>query len=173
MCNNASHRSGDDVAITLAIMASCPGRFEEQQFRPLAMVSGRNVRNALPMLQIRFGIQLFPSLVLEDYTLTNAWPNIEYPALTGRTEATEAEVLDPANLNRIRALTLNQGVTRFLALGKRAAAAVYAIGPVYHIRGPHPSNQCLNRKFVSNNALLDGRKSDRMQQWVNILVVTP
>jgi hypothetical protein len=65
---------------------------------------------------------VFPSSNRAAYVLTNSWSQIEYPAKTGRSEATATEILSPDNLNRLeRELA---GITTVLICGQKAKHAV-------------------------------------------------
>lgn len=160
-----AHRRGDDPRIQTAFMASCPGRRERLAGRPLAGASGRNLRAALASLRERFGPDWFPSPVLEDYTLTNAWGRVEYPELTGRSEATPAEVLAEENVAAVRARTADAGVTRIVALGDRAQRVARSVGALAVIAGPHPSLQHVNRRYRSDRASAEQRTLHRLEQW--------
>jgi len=169
-----AHRPGDDPSIRTAFMASCPGRREQDAGRPLAGVSGQNLRAALPSLRARFGPDWFPSLALEDYTLTNAWGRIEYPKLTGRSEATPAEVLAPENIEAVRARTVAAGTIRIVALGDRARRVAARVGAGAVIAGPHPSPLHVNTGYRSDREGVEARKAHRIEQWVARLeVLTP
>ncbi len=159
-----AHRGGDDGRIATVFMASCPGAKEQAAGRPLAGASGRNLEAALPHLQSRFGADLFPSLRLDDYTLTNAWPRIEHPAATGRSEATAAEVMAPDNL-AAAARRIGDPFC-LVALGERAAVLGRALRPRRLVSGRHPSPLSLNIRFRSERATPALRTDDRLSQWV-------
>jgi uracil-DNA glycosylase len=146
-------------------MASCPGRLEQRAGRPLAGASGRNLRAALASLRERFGPVWFPSLVLEDYTLTNAWDRVEYPELTGRSEATPAEVLAEENVAAARARIERAGATRIVALGDRARGVARRVGVLAVIAGPHPSPLLVNTRYYSGRASAKARTLHRLEQW--------
>lgn len=160
-----AHRPGDDPRIRTAFMASCPGRLEQQAGRPLAGASGRKLRAALTGLRARFGHDWFPSLVLEDYTLTNAWDRVEYPELTGRSEATPGEVLAEENVAAARARIVEAGATRIVALGDRARGVARRVGALAVIAGPHPSLVHINRRYRSDRASAEARALHRLEQW--------
>ncbi len=165
MANCPAHRPGDAPEVRTAFLASCPGRLEEQAGRPLAGQSGRNLRAALPSLRAQFGPEWFPSLVLDDYTLTNAWDRVEYPALTGRSEATSAEVLAPENIAAVRARTVDAGLVRIVALGARARTVAQRIGAPEILAGPHPSPLHVNTRYKSDRADAEARSLHRLEQW--------
>ena len=109
---------------TTAFVFSCPGQKEEQLGHPCAGATGRNFDAALPKLYA-----LLPTVFLSPerrcYVLTNSWSQIEYPAKTGRSEATAAEVLSLNNLNRL-AHELS-GISTILICGQKAKQAVLAL----------------------------------------------
>jgi hypothetical protein len=110
-------------AIT-AFVFSCPGQREELLGHPCAGATGRNLDLALPKLHAQCP-DLFTSPLRSAYVLTNSWPQIEYPAKTGRSEATATEILSPANLDRLeRELT---SITTILICGQKAKHAVLAL----------------------------------------------
>lgn len=161
-----AHRHGDDPEIRTAFLASCPGRLEARAGRPLAGASGRTLRAALGGLRARFGAEWFPSLILEDYTLTNAWDRVEYLALTGRREATAVEVLAAENIAAVRARLAAAGVVRIVALGECARDVTLHLGVPSVIAGLHPSPLVINTRFHSVRAGAEARTLHRLEQWV-------
>lgn len=84
----------------VAFVFSCPGRREEAAGRPAAGQTGRNLATLIEALHQR-GRTEIPRR--EEATVTNAWDRVEYKEKTGRTEASDAEVAQPANLERLAA----------------------------------------------------------------------
>ncbi len=79
----------------------CPGRFEAARGFPCAAGTGANLARVLVELNLRLpGVFVHPNR--EKYVITNSWQSVEYPALTGRSVPTEAEVLTDANLERLQ-----------------------------------------------------------------------
>jgi hypothetical protein len=81
------------------------------------------------------------------YVITNSWENVEYPALTGRSVPTEAEVLTAGNLDRLRDEIAALDVV--VACGAQAHAAVRALTARAGIRvraayGRHLSQRSVN-----------------------------
>lgn len=106
---------------TTAFVFSCPGQKEELLSHPCAGATGRNLDAALPKLHA-LAPQLFASSHRAAYVLTNSWSQIEYPAKTGRSEATATEIFSPDNLHRLeRELA---GITTILICGQKAKHAV-------------------------------------------------
>ena len=106
---------------TLAFVFICPGRFEAARGYPCAAGTGANLARALAELHRR-APAWFVAPSREAYVVTNAWAQVEYPALTGRSVPTEGEVLQPANLARLAGEIA--GVDRVVACGAQAHAAM-------------------------------------------------
>lgn len=106
---------------TTGFVFICPGRFEAARGYPCAAGTGANLARALVELS-RMAPDLFPSASREKYVVTNAWDRVEYPALTGRSVPTEAEVLQPDNLSRLRDEIAQLAVV--VACGAQAHAAL-------------------------------------------------
>lgn len=102
----------------------CPGRFEAQRGYPCAAGTGANLARVLVELHRR-DPRRFSSARRADYVVTNAWPQVEYPALTGRSVPTPAEVLQPHNLDRLAAELA--GLRWVVACGTQAHEAVRAL----------------------------------------------
>ena len=102
----------------------CPGRHEANRGYPCAAGTGANLNRVLVELQQMLPA-VFPSGSRSMYVVTNSWPVVEYPALTGRSVPTEAEVLEPANLDRLAAELA--GLDTLVACGAQAQAAVRAL----------------------------------------------
>lgn len=102
----------------------CPGRFEAQRGYPCAAGTGANLARVLAELHRRDPAR-FPSPHRMHYVVTNAWPQIEYPALTGRSVPTVAEVLQPHNLARLAAELAS--LRWVVACGVQAHVAVQAL----------------------------------------------
>jgi hypothetical protein len=102
----------------------CPGRHEAKRGYPCAAGTGANLGRALAELH-KMLPQRFASPLRSMYVVTNSWPNIEYPALTARSVPLEAEVLAPANLERLAAELAGLGT--LVACGAQAHAAVQAL----------------------------------------------
>lgn len=86
---------------TTGFVFICPGRFEAARGYPCAAGTGANLARALAELS-GMEPELFPSASRAKYVVTNAWDRVEFPALTGRSVPTEAEVLQADNLSRLR-----------------------------------------------------------------------
>jgi len=106
---------------TTAFVFSCPGQKEELLGHPCAGATGRNLDAALPKLHA-LAPHFFASSSRAAYVLTNSWSQIEYPAKTGRSEATAAEILSPENLSRLEHELV--GIRTILICGQKAKHAV-------------------------------------------------
>lgn len=156
------YRRGDADCRT-AFVLSAPGRYECRAGRPAAGQTGVTLGMAVELFTV-VDRRTFPSPRLDDYTCLSAWDRIEYRALTGRTEATEAEVLRRENLCRLADYL--RGMRFVVALGDRAQLAVCEVlhaGVLF--TGCHPSLQRLNTKYHSNAKTPRERRKDRTRQW--------
>lgn len=103
----------------VAVVFSCPGRYEESAGYPAAGATGKNLDALLKLLSIALNRS---DLNRADITITNAWPQVEYRAKTGRSEATGKEVMAPENLVRLQG-ELAEISDLVIFCGKRAKAA--------------------------------------------------
>ncbi|HYF80765.1 MAG TPA: hypothetical protein VD973_26950 [Symbiobacteriaceae bacterium] len=81
-----------------AAVFSAPGRHEQAAGRPAAAGTGKQLA-LLGEVLAEQGLDLLARR--GDFTITNAWAGVEYDEATGRSEATDAEVLRPDNLDRL------------------------------------------------------------------------
>jgi hypothetical protein len=131
---------------TTGFVFICPGRFEAARGYPCAAGTGANLARALAELSAA-APELFPSASREKYVVTNAWDRVEYPALTGRSVPTEAEVLQPGNLSRLRdeiaqlAVVVACGAQAHAALQQLCAAGALVARVAY---GRHLSQRAVN-----------------------------
>lgn len=102
----------------------CPGRHEANRGYPCAAGTGANLARVLVQLHA-LAADDFASPDRAAYVVTNAWPQVEYPALTGRSVPEVAEVLQPQNLARLQAEVA--GLSVLIACGQQAQAAVRAL----------------------------------------------
>jgi hypothetical protein len=102
----------------------CPGRHEANRGYPCAAGTGANLNRALAVLS-EARAQDFVSSNRAAYVVTNAWPNVEYPALTGRSVPSEPEVLQSENLARLAEEL--RGLQVVVACGQQAHVAVRAL----------------------------------------------
>ena len=109
---------------TTGFVFICPGRFEANRGFPCAAGTGANLARVLVQLYA-LAPSVFISPERSAYVVTNSWPNVEYPALTGRSVPTEDEVLQAANLARLAAEIAQLRVV--VACGAQAQAAVKAL----------------------------------------------
>lgn len=82
----------------VAFVLSCPGKNEESAGHPAAGNTGRNLERLLVQLGPRLGVS---NLTRSHITITNAWAGIEYQSATGRSEASNDEVSQVANIGRL------------------------------------------------------------------------
>ena len=108
----------------LGFVFICPGRFEANRGYPCAAGTGANLARVLVDLNGRRA-ELFTSPFRDVYVITNSWARVEYPALTGRSVPSEAEVLEPENLRRLAAEI--EALEIVIACGAQAHTAVRAL----------------------------------------------
>ncbi len=146
----------------LAFVFICPGRFEAARGYPCAAGTGANLTRVLIELNRRAPV-VFASPQRNAYVITNAWSQVEYPALTGRSVPTEAEVLEPGNLARLDSELAS--VERVIACGAQAQAAMRAISArrsalqVAYAR--HLSQRSVNMIVGGSNT------TERIARWVD------
>ena len=149
---------------TTAFVFSCPGQKEEQLGHPCAGATGRNLDLALPKLHAQCPDR-FRSPLRSDYVLTNSWSQIEYPAKTGRSEASAAEILSADNLNRLEQELV--GIQTILICGQKARHAVLALQAQNRLQGArvavvmHLSPLAVN----SHKAWLGKSSDERLALW--------
>jgi len=124
----------------------CPGRFEAQRGYPCAAGTGANLARVLTELHGRRP-ELFPSPSRDKYVITNCWPNVEYPALTGRSVPSEAEVLQTDNLQRLAAEI--GALERIVACGAQAQVALRALQATGAIRAQVAFGRHLSQRSVN------------------------
>jgi hypothetical protein len=124
----------------------CPGRHEAHRGYPCAAGTGANLNRVLAVLHRRRP-DLFPSADRRKYVVTNSWDRIEYPALTGRSVPTEAEVLAPANLARLAAEL--DGLQQVVACGAQARAAVQTLAADGRLRARTAFARHLSQRSVN------------------------
>jgi hypothetical protein len=154
---------------TTAFVFSCPGQKEELLGHPCAGATGRNLDAALPKLHT-LAPKLFASSSRAAYVLTNSWSQIEYPAKTGRSEATAAEILSPDNLNRLeRELS---GITTILICGQKAKHAVLELQAQGRLTGAKVAIVMhLSPLAVNSHGAWRGKSGDeRLALWASDVV---
>ena len=140
--------------IRVGFLFSAPGRLEEEKGAPVAGVTGANLDAALAWLHAN-DPAAFPSADRYDYRITNAFAEVLYEGMHGRTEATKAEVLAPENLARVRAEL--SGVEAIVLCGGKACLvrpALEAAGRppdgsirfCYHVSCRPPRFSCPRKK---------------------------
>ncbi len=144
----------------------CPGRHEANRGYPCAAGTGANLNRVLEVLHRRRP-ELFPSPSRWMYVITNSWDRVEYPALTGRSVPTEAEVLAPSSLERL-ARELD-GLERVVACGAQAQAAVRALKTSGRYRGSVAFGRHLSQRSV--NMIAGGTDTpSRIERWCDDLL---
>lgn len=88
----------------IAFVFSCPGEAEQSQGRPAAGQTGHHLAEVLDFMAHRSYEDT--DLECDDWTrhniwIANAWPCVEYEALTGRSQAEIPEILETENMSRL------------------------------------------------------------------------
>ncbi|MDM7456397.1 MAG: hypothetical protein P3W97_003865 [Tepidimonas sp.] len=139
----------------------CPGRFEAQRGYPCAAGTGANLARALIELHRRDPVR-FSSPHRADYVVTNAWPRVEYPALTGRSVPTSEEVLDQDNLHRLAAEL--GGLRWVVACGAQAHAAVRALRDAGWLAADIACERHLSQRSI-NTLRVGADTASRIAHW--------
>ena len=149
---------------TTAFVFSCPGQKEELLGHPCAGATGRNLDVALPKLHA-LEPKLFASSSRAAYVLTNSWSQIEYPAKTGRSEATATEILSPDNLNRLERELAD--ISTILICGQKAKHAVLELQAQGRLAGARVAIVMhLSPLAVNSHAAWRGKSGDeRLSLW--------
>ncbi|PZW45078.1 hypothetical protein C8P66_11295 [Humitalea rosea] len=150
------------------ILLSAAGNRERSANRPAAGQTGKNIAVALRELRIALP-QVFPETDLEFYRIVNASSDVHFRRLTERTEATDAEIRNPANLARVRDAV---GSPRYLViLGRKAwVAAEWAQLPGERLSACHPAHGGINRKYTSTGRTPSERNHERISLWGGDLI---
>ena len=144
----------------------CPGRHEANRGYPCAAGTGANLNRVLVVLHRRRP-DLFPSVSRWKYVITNSWDRVEYPALTERSVPTEADVLTPANLERLaREIDV---LERVVACGAQAQAVVRALKASGRLRADVAFGRHLSQRSV--NMIPGGTDTpSRIERWCDDLL---
>ncbi|MBK9361253.1 MAG: hypothetical protein IPM99_09125 [Rubrivivax sp.] len=144
----------------------CPGRHEASRGYPCAAGTGANLNRVLAVLHARRPDR-FASADRRAYVITNAWQAVEYPALTGRSVPTEAEVLAPANLARLAAEV--ETLDLVVACGAQAQAAVRALTATGRLQAHAAFGRHLSQRAV--NMIPGGADTpSRIERWCDDLI---
>ena len=105
---------------SVAFVFSCPGRYEQIAGHPAAKVTGTNLSKLLAKLNTSLNRK---DLSKREITITNSWNKVEYEKLTGRSEATDREILDSINISRLNSEL--KGITEFIVCcGNKSKIAI-------------------------------------------------
>ena len=138
-----------------AVVLACPGRVEKENNAPASGATGTNLDCLLSIMRHDHQFDCGSRC---EFTITNAWPTVEYRACTGRTQPTLEEVLNPANLYRLadELSEIEQLIICCGTLARRAVCLLQRTGrlgcTVRVAKLPHLGNQALNGKY-SNESL--------------------
>ena len=169
MCCSAHFEKGK--ATDVAFVFSCPGQKEEKEQRPARGDTGVNLCDLLHIMVEKHrdtvakitGLRVFRRGYVR---ITNAWDKVEYDEETGRTEATDDEILAPRNLDRLRS-ELTGIEHAIICCGNKASLAVDKLRDrnelertVGVFRLSHLGNKALNNRWP-NKVLPDGCSSTK------------
>lgn len=151
----------------IAFVFSCPGSHEAEKGYPAAGRTGKNLELLLEKMNEWTATDDWKR---EKITITNAWDKIEHIGKTGRTEASDAQIMQSDNLARmVRELAHVEHI--IIASGKKAEKAVKAIehglkANVIVIVIRHLGMQSINQiqTDVKGNALKTGEKGNTAQR---------
>lgn len=169
MCQaGPDYRLGDHHP-QIAIIGSCPGMREEEQDRPFVGPAGANLA---VMVSIINGISpaKFPSVNRDDYTLLNAHSqpryNVRGQRPRVRTEPTRNEVLEEANIARLRLHIENTDINRVLLAGKTPRflfQTIVAVFPEIEVFScGHPASGAWNTRIVAQD------QAEKIRLWTNL-----
>jgi hypothetical protein len=109
----------------------------------------------------------FGSVDRSRYVITNSWSKVEFPALTGRSVPTEAEVLAPDNLARLAAEIASLRLV--VACGAQAQAAVRAVSAAGQLTAHTAFGRHLSQRSV--NMIAGGSDTpSRIARWCDDLL---
>jgi len=83
---------------SIAFVFSCPGKNEEEAGYPAAKATGTNLNSLLLKLSTKLNRN---DLSRTEITIANAWGKVEYEESTGRSEATDSEIIGKDNILRL------------------------------------------------------------------------
>ncbi len=149
----------NDTSITAVF--SCPGRCEERANRPCKGMTGKSLDYILKKIHFG-GISLNRSLI----GINNAWDKIEYTAKTKRSEASDEEILENSNIERLNYELRYTNVA--IAFGDKAFLALDYIKKNYRrnlivVKVIHLSPRKVNtsiKKDMFGNDLVKGAKGN-------------
>ena len=156
------------TATDVAFVFSCPGQAEESARppRPASGGTGDNLRDLLCITKKKYGRAVArisgPSVFRRGCVrIACAWDKVEYELKTGRSEATDGEILDRGNLDRLQS-ELSGIQHAIICCGDKASLAVdrlrdgNELEPTVGVfRLPHLGNKALNNRW-RNKTLPDG-----------------
>lgn len=138
----------------------CPGWYEEKYGMPCAGQTGVMLDAALPLLFARMPT-IFQSVERHRYLITNAWPQVEYKARTGRSVPRKSEISSRENVEGLYHEV--KSVRYLVACGGLAHIAIGLCQQIFHLEATvakvsHTSRQALG---CPTNAELHAR----LDQW--------
>jgi hypothetical protein len=147
--------------LDVAFVFSAPGTKESINGRPVAGATGENLEFALAHL-CQKQPNYFTSLNRYDYRITNAFQSALSIGLgSGRSEASSAEILKPANVRRV--VDELEGCRLVILCGNKAQLlqATLRHSEFRVVCVTHTSNQALSSKHNTSLAKRDASPTDR------------
>ena len=153
--------------IPIAFVFSAPGRHEAHEKKPVAGETGVNLASALEHLH-NIKPCVFSSTNRYDYRITNAFDTPIAVSLGHRaSEATNAQILAPANVQRVLSDLAGSDLVVLCGLKAQLLSAHVSDAGFIAFHASHTGNQALNRKYkISSDTALASPKSRRNQRAV-------
>jgi hypothetical protein len=169
---SSAHFSRGHIAV--AFVLSVPGEKEMRAGRPVAGDTGANLALALTHLHAACP-SLFPSIDRYDYRITNAFSKpIASSRGDGRSEAGDAEILDPHNVQRV--VREIEACKLVILCGDKAGLLARDVREYGRkvVKVPHVGNKGLNRSYkVATDGEFSSpiaRRERRVQLWAKAVL---
>lgn len=141
-CNSSSYWAGDE-ANKIVLMFSCPGRFEDNENKPVQGTTGKNLDAVLEILHDK-SPTLFPTSDRYFYRIINSSDEIHYKLKDNKTESKNSTIVNSRNIQRIEQSINNK--IMIIAFGEKAKLALSKCHlNCIQIDSCHLSNNNLNR----------------------------
>ena len=165
MTNNVAYQKNDSK---VAFVFSCPGQCEEKANNVCSGLTGKNLNDMLGYCHRKLP-DIFTSGNKDDYMITNAVTKVYYQSLNGKTEATDAAILEKTNQDRLFN-ELNE-CDFIIAMGDKAKTAIERL-PVQgkKIYSEHLSPRHLNFTYESDMDTPSARRHDILQHIADKII---
>jgi uracil-DNA glycosylase len=105
---------------SIALIFSCPGNKEKEECKPCAGTTGKNLNVLIDILN-GLSPSVFPPSRI-DYHINNAWDKVESIKITGKTVASNSDILEKSNLNRLEIELKNSKI--IICFGKKSLMVI-------------------------------------------------